>query len=241
MNLSSPASRPVANRPGPLFVAIDTQDTARAQALIAAVAPVAGGVKIGLEFFSVHGPAGIRQVLPQGTPLFLDLKFHDIPNTVAGAVRSALALRPAFLTLHAAGGVAMMQAAVEAATGSGCRILAVTVLTSLDESDLTAVGQTGPVRDQVRRLASLARESGVDGIVCAPHEVAAVRADSGPGFTLMVPGIRPAWAAAGDQKRVMAPGEVLAAGADHIVVGRPITGAADPAAAARRILDEIPA
>lgn len=227
------------SRPGPLFVAIDTQDADHARSLIAAVCPYAGGVKLGLEFFVARGPEGVRAAMPEGVPLFLDLKFHDIPNTVAGAVRSASALAPAFMTIHAAGGRAMMRAAAEAAKGSGCRLLAVTVLTSLDDADLGSVGQIGPSIDQVRRLAALARESGMDGIVCAPREVAAVRAEVGSGFMLMVPGIRPTWAETGDHKRAMTPAEALAAGADHIVVGRPITGAADPAEAARRIMAEI--
>ncbi|HLG88871.1 MAG TPA: orotidine-5'-phosphate decarboxylase [Alphaproteobacteria bacterium] len=227
------------SRPGPLFVAIDTQEVDRARALIAAVGTHAGGVKLGLEYFVARGPEGVRAVMQPDVPLFLDLKFHDIPNTVAGAVRSALALRPAFMTIHAAGGRTMMRAAADAARGSGCRLLAVTVLTSLDDADLASVGQSGPSLDQVRRLAALARESGADGIVCAPSEVAAIRAEVGPDFTLMVPGIRPVWAAAGDQKRAMPPKEAVAAGADHIVVGRPITGAADPAEAARRIMAEI--
>jgi len=242
-------------RPGPLFVAIDTPDPARARATIAAVAPHAGGIKLGLEFFVAQGPEGVRAALPPGVPLFLDLKLHDIPNTVAGAVRSALALSPTFLTLHASGGRAMMQAAAEAvresaqgnapgnapgnAQGNRCRLLAVTVLTSLDDADLASVGQQAPSLDQVRRLAALAQESGLAGIVCSPAEVAAARAETGPGFTLMVPGIRPAWAEAQDQKRIMTPAEALAAGADHIVVGRPITGAPDPAAAARRIVEEM--
>ena len=226
-------------RPRPLFVAVDTQDTARAASLIAAVAPHAGGIKLGLEFFASHGPAGVRQVRPDAVPLFLDLKFHDIPNTVAGAIKSALPLAPTFMTLHASGGRAMMRAAADAAAGSGCRLLAVTVLTSLDDSDLTSVGQQAPALDQVRRLALLAREAGMDGIVCAPHEVAAIRAETGPDFILMVPGIRPGWAEAGDQKRVMTPAEAVGAGASYIVVGRPITAAADPGAAAARIAEEL--
>jgi orotidine-5'-phosphate decarboxylase len=225
--------------PGPLFVAIDTPDRTRATALIAAVAPYAGGIKLGLEFFVAAGPEGVRAVLPPGVPLFLDLKLHDIPNTVAGAVRSALAVSPTFLTIHASGGRAMMQAAAEAVRGSGCRLLAVTVLTSLDDDDLGSVGQQTPSLDQVRRLAVLAKSAGLSGIVCSPAEVAAARAEVGADFTLMVPGIRPAWAEAQDQKRIMTPGEALAAGADHIVVGRPITGAPEPADAARRIVAEI--
>lgn len=235
----APRAMDAVPRPGPLFVAIDTPDLEQARSLIDSVRSVAGGIKLGLEFFTAQGPAEVRVALPPAVPLFLDLKFHDIPNTVAGAVRSALALAPAFMTLHAAGGRAMLRAAVEAAQGSTCRLLAVTVLTSLDDGDLASVGQRGPSLDQVRRLAVLAKESGIDGIVCAPSEVAAVRAELGLDFTLMVPGIRPAWAASGDQKRVMSPAAAMAAGANHIVVGRPITGASDPAEAARRIIAEI--
>ena len=152
---------PAPSRPGPLFVAIDTHDRDRARALIAAVGPYAGGVKLGLEFFAAEGPDGVRAVMPPGVPLFLDLKFHDIPNTVAGAVGSALRLGPSFMTLHAAGGRAMMRKAAEMARESGgvCRLLAVTVLTSLDDADLASVGQVGPALDQVRKLAALDRKS----------------------------------------------------------------------------------
>jgi orotidine-5'-phosphate decarboxylase len=229
----------------PILCAIDTPDPARARALVAATAGAVGGVKLGLEFFVANGPAGVRHVVDGEASVFLDLKLHDIPNTVAGAVRSAALLEPLFLTLQCAGGGAMMRAAAEAAaqaaSGGGRRmkLLGVTVLTSLDDGDLDATGQRGPVADQVMRLARLAEDSGLDGIVCSPHEVAMLRARCRPDFLLVVPGIRPAGAAAGDQKRVLGPRAALDAGADHLVIGRPITEAADPAAAARAILAEI--
>ncbi|HEX6118910.1 MAG TPA: orotidine-5'-phosphate decarboxylase, partial [Dongiaceae bacterium] len=203
------------------------------------------GVKIGLEFFNAHGPAGVAEIAELGAPLFLDLKFHDIPNTVAGAVRAVAPLKPMILNLHAAGGDAMMRAALDAARDSAARLgatppklIAVTVLTSLSDVDLAEVGQPG-ASDQVRRLAALTRACGLDGVVCSPHEVAALRRDLGRDFLLVVPGVRPAWAAAGDQKRIMEPRQAMAAGADFLVIGRPITAAADPAAAARRIVAEL--
>jgi orotidine-5'-phosphate decarboxylase len=226
----------------PILVAIDTPDAAAARALVAAVAGAVGGVKIGLEFCAANGPRAAKEVAA-GHALFLDLKLHDIPNTVAGAVRAVAALEPLLLTVHVAGGAAMMRAAVEAAAASGrqrVKLIGVTVLTSLDEGDLASVGQAGPISDQARRLALLARASGLDGVVCSPHEVAELRAACGPGFLLVVPGIRPAGAAPGDQKRVMGPGEALAAGADYLVIGRPITAAPDPLAAARAIAAELP-
>jgi len=228
-----------------IYVGLDTPDLGRAAGLSRALAGLVGGIKLGKEFFTAQGPDGVRAVAG-GEPLFLDLKFHDIPNTVAGAVRAAVRLRPAIVNVHAAGGPAMMQAAAEAAREAAEDIeaarplvLGVTVLTSLDDDDLAAVGQAGPVRDQVVRLARLAQASGLDGVVCSPHEIAALREACGPDFILLVPGIRPSWAAKGDQKRVMTPGEALAAGADYLVIGRPITGAENPAAAARRIVEEI--
>lgn len=231
----SPASR--------IYCAIDTTDLDTARSVAARVSGFVGGLKLGLEFFVANGPAGVRAVVEEGrVPLFLDLKLHDIPNTVAGAVKAALPLKPAFITIHAAGGPAMIAAAAEAARAAGAsrpRILAVTVLTSLDGSDLDAVGQSGPVADQVRRLAVMARAAGADGVVCSPVETAALRQACGPGFSLMVPGIRPSWAAPNDQKRVMTPADALRFGADHLVIGRPITEAADPADAARRIVAEI--
>jgi len=228
-----------------IFVALDTQDLTRAANLARALAGLIGGVKLGKEFFTAQGPDGVRAVAG-GERLFLDLKFHDIPNTVAGAVRAAVHLRPAIVNVHASGGRAMMQAAAEAAREAAedaevprPLVLAVTVLTSLDDEDLAAVGQVGPAGDQVLRLARLAQESGLDGVVCSPREIAALRRACDPAFVLMVPGIRPDWAARGDQKRVMTPAEALAAGADYLVIGRPVTGAEDPAAAARRVADEL--
>ena len=230
---------------GRIYVGLDTPNLERAAGLSRALAGLVGGVKLGKEFFTAQGPDGVRAVAG-GEPLFLDLKFHDIPNTVAGAVRAAVRLRPAIVNVHAAGGAAMMLAAAEAAREAAEDIetarplvLGVTVLTSLDDDDLAAVGQAGPVRDQVVRLARLAQASGLDGVVCSPLEIAALRQACGPDFVLLVPGIRPSWADKGDQKRVMTPGEALAAGADYLVIGRPITGAEDPAAAARRIVNEL--
>jgi orotidine-5'-phosphate decarboxylase len=229
----------------PIICAIDTADLARAQALVAGVRDAVGGIKLGLEFFTAHGPVGVRQVVDRNTPLFLDLKLHDIPNTAASAVRSAAALEPLLMTLHCAGGPAMMEAAVRAAdlvASEGKRrvkLLGVTVLTSLDDSDLSAVGQQGPVGEQVRRLALLARDSDLDGVVCAPLEVAMLREVCGPDFLLVVPGIRPVGAPTADQKRVMGPRAAIQAGADYLVVGRPITEASHPAAAAQAILNEL--
>lgn len=230
-----------------VFVALDMPEIEGAKAMAAQVSGLVGGVKLGLEFFMAQGPAGIRDVIAAGDlPLFLDLKLHDIPNTVAGAVRSVAPLAPKFLTIHAGGGPAMIRAAADAAREEAerlgvarMRILAVTVLTSLSDEDLTALGQAVPAADQVRRLAQVAHANGADGIVCSPAEVALLRRDLPADFTLMVPGIRPTWAAANDQKRVMGPRDAVAAGADHLVIGRPITADADPAAAARRIAEEL--
>jgi len=225
-----------------ILVALDTPDADRAATLAAATADAVGGAKIGLEFFNANGPAGVRQVVGAGVPLFLDLKFHDIPNTVAGAVRSVAPLAPLIVNLHAAGGPEMMKAGKAAAVSEAQRlgvspplVIAVTVLTSLDDGDLAAVGQDSDTRAQALRLAALTRDCGLDGVVCSPLEIDAIRAACGPDFTLVVPGIRPAGAEVGDQKRVMTPADAVAAGADYLVIGRPITAAEDPAAAARAI------
>jgi orotidine-5'-phosphate decarboxylase len=228
-----------------IYVALDTTDLERAARIVRALAGEVGGFKVGKEFFTAHGPDGVRAALG-GEPLFLDLKFHDIPNTVAGALRAAMHLRPKIVNVHASGGRAMLQAAVEAVREAAEDLemerpwlIAVTVLTSLDDDDLQDVGQQPPAEAQVRRLARLTRDCGLDGVVCSPREIASLRADLSPDFRLVVPGIRPDWAAAGDQKRVTTPAEAMDAGADVLVIGRPITGADDPAAAARRIAEEL--
>ncbi|MCR6630016.1 MAG: orotidine-5'-phosphate decarboxylase [Magnetospirillum sp.] len=230
----------------PVYVALDTTDVAQAAALATSLKGLVAGVKLGLEFFSYCGPRGIEAVADLGLPVFLDLKLHDIPNTVAGAMRGVAKLAPRLTTIHASGGAAMMKAAVEAAhegaakaSRPATKVLAVTVLTSLDQAAMTEVGFGGSVLDQVKRLSELAQGAGVDGLVCSPHEVETVRSLVGSDMTLVVPGIRPAWAEAGDQKRFMTPKEALRAGADLLVIGRPITGATSPAEAARRIADEL--
>jgi orotidine-5'-phosphate decarboxylase len=232
--------------PNPVFVALDTINVNQAAALATSLKGLVGGVKLGLEFFSANGPAGIEAVAGLGMPVFLDLKLHDIPNTVAGAMKGVARMTPRLTTIHASGGLAMMKAAVDAAKDEAARIgrpatkvLAVTILTSIDQAAMEAIGYGGSVLDQVKRLADLAEQAGIDGLVCSPHEVEALRAQVRPETLLVVPGIRPTWAEAGDQKRIMTPSDAKARGADLLVIGRPITGAADPAAAARRIKEEL--
>jgi orotidine-5'-phosphate decarboxylase len=219
-----------------LIVALDTAAPARARAWAEAVAPWCGLLKLGLEFFLANGPAGVREVGDR--PVFLDLKLHDIPNTVAGAVEAVLPLGPRMLTVHAAGGPAMVTAARQAAERAGPErplLLGVTVLTSLDATALAATGVAGGTVEQVLRLGRLAISAGADGLVCSAHELAALRAEFGAAVKLVVPGIRPTGSEPGDQARTMTPEQAVAAGADWIVIGRPITGAADPAAAAAAI------
>lgn len=237
-----------------VLVAIDTPDLERATRLSRDLTGLVGGLKLGLEFFNGVGPDGVRQVgraaleeTPRGAPaaqqpIFLDLKFHDIPNTVAGAVRSVVPLGPMIINVHASGGPAMMKAALDAANFAAEPlgivrpiVIAVTVLTSMDEDDLDAVGQRGPASDQVVRLAELTQKCGLDGVVCSPREITRIREACGPDFRLIVPGIRPVGSAQDDQKRVMTPAEALKAGADWLVIGRPITAAPDPRAAAAEI------
>ena len=222
-----------------LIAALDTAEAAQAQAWAEALAPHCGMLKLGLEFVLAQGPLGIRAITAR--PVFLDLKLHDIPNTVAGAVRAVLPLRPRMLTLHAGGGSAMIEAARRAAdtVEHPPALLAVTVLTSLDSSALHATGVAGGPRQQVLRLARLALSAGANGLVCSAHEVSMLRDALGAGPMLVVPGVRPLGVAADDQARTMTPREAVDAGADWIVVGRPITGSADPAAAAAAIAAEI--
>lgn len=224
-----------------VFAAIDVRDLARATDLAAQLAGTGIGLKFGLEFFVAHGAAGVQRARPANAPIFLDLKLHDIPATVAGAVASAVeAIEPDFLTIHSSGGPAMLKAAIDAARGSRTKILGVTVLTSLDDEDLAAVGQKTPVLDQVVQLARTGLHAGLDGFICAPTDAATLRATIGRAPILMVPGIRPAWAAGTqDQKRVLTPAQAIALGADHLVIGRPLTQADDPAEAARKVLAEL--
>lgn len=217
----------------PVYVAIDTPDLARATTLAQAVRAHVGGLKLGLEFFVANGPAGVKALAELGLPVFLDLKLHDIPNTVGHTVAALASLAPALLTVHASGG-AVMLAAAKAAAPAGTSVIAVTVLTSLDDDDLAAAGIADGAAAQVVRLASMTRAAGCDGIVCSPHEVHAAQA-LWPAGLRIVPGVRPQGSAAGDQKRVMTPAEALASGATVLVIGRPITAASDPAEAARAI------
>ena len=225
----------------PVYVALDTTDLDYALQLAQRVRPHVGGLKLGLEFFTAHGAEGVRAFTGMGLPVFLDLKFHDIPNTVAGACRAAAGLGVSITNVHAQGGAAMMRAAVDAvkSVSPATRLIAVTMLTSLSDEDLPSVGLTPPVADQVLRLASLTRQCGLDGVVCSAHEIARLRRELGPDFQLIVPGIRPAGSAVGDQKRVMGPAEAVAAGANILVIGRPITAAADPGQAARNIAQSL--
>ena len=216
-----------------IYVAIDTPDLARAKAIATRTRHHIGGIKLGLEFFAAHGQPGVREMAELGLPVFLDLKLHDIPNTVAKAVQALSALEPAMLTVHASGGRAMLEDA-KAAAPLHTKVVAVTMLTSLDAADLAATGVTGSAHDQVARLTGLAQDAGVDGIVCSGAEVATAKALWPKGF-FVVPGVRPADGHAGDQKRVVTPREALDAGASILVIGRPITQAEDPDQAARAI------
>jgi len=216
-----------------IFVALDTPDLERAKLLAKRVRNHVGGIKLGLEFFMANGRSGVHEMAEIGLPIFLDLKFHDIPNTVAKAVQALRPLEPAILTVHAAGGRAMLEDA-KAAAPSGTKVVAVTMLTSLDDRDLVSIGLAPDPHEQVMRLTELAKSAGVDGIVCSGEEVASAKALWPQGF-FVVPGVRPVNGHAGDQKRVVTPRAAIDAGASILVVGRPITQAEDPDQAARAI------
>ncbi len=217
----------------PIYVAIDTPDLEQAKAIAKSVKGHVGGIKLGLEFFSANGRAGIREMATLGMPIFLDLKLHDIPNTVAKAVQALRPLKPAILTVHAAGGRAMMEDA-KAAAPEGTKVVAVTVLTSLDSDDLNSIGVEADTHSQVERLTLLAKEAGLDGVVCSGNEVKAAKKLWPKGF-FVVPGVRPANGAIGDQKRVVTPRAALDSGASILVIGRPITQAKNTLEAARAI------
>ena len=225
----------------PIFVALDTPDLERALSMARAVKEHVGGLKIGLEFYTACGPEGVKKIVGLGLPIFADVKFHDIPNTVAAASREISRLGVVMFNIHASGGEVMMREAAAAAhaVDPKVKVLGVTVLTSIDDVVLQSVGQRGSAADQVMRLAELAKHSGLDGVVCSAHEVAALRKACGKDFGLVVPGIRPAGAELVDQRRVMTPAQAHAAGADFLVIGRPITAAPDPAAAVRAIAAEL--
>ncbi|HUA42840.1 MAG TPA: orotidine-5'-phosphate decarboxylase [Streptosporangiaceae bacterium] len=218
----------------PIAVALDAPDLETAARWAALVAPHVSTLKVGLELYLRYGPDAVASVRgASGVEIFLDLKLHDIPATMAGAARAVARLRPSLLTVHAAAGAAAIRAAAEAVPGT--RIVAVTVLTSLGEADLSRIGLAGPVSEAARRLAVVAVEAGARGLVCSPQEVAAIRAEVGDDVLLITPGVRPAGVAVNDQARVATPEEALRSGADLLVIGRPITAAADPGAAAAAI------
>ncbi len=224
-----------------LIVALDVPNAAAAEDLVARLDGTCQWFKVGLELFTAAGPAIVEKLASRGNSVFLDLKFHDIPNTVAGAVRSASALGARMMTIHAAGGSAMLAAARAALDGiaNPPQLLAVTVLTSMDSAQLQSAGVDHTAAEQVALLSKMGLEAGIHGFVCSPQEVAALRALTGPGGVLVVPGIRPEGADAGDQRRLATPAAALDAGASYLVVGRPITQAAKPATAAEEILKEM--
>jgi len=225
-----------------IIIALDVPDTDAALRLLDSLGENGDPpslCKIGLELFTAEGPAVVKAVQSRGCAIFLDLKFHDIPNTVAHAVRSAANLGVAMTTLHSSGGPVMLEAAAKAAEGFDLLLLAVTVLTSMDATQLSSTGIEVTPKEQVLRLAELATHAGIGGIVCSPLEITAIRESLGQQLQIVTPGVRPSWAAAGDQKRVMTPSEAINAGADYLVIGRPITAAADPREAYARVLSEI--
>lgn len=230
----------------PIICALDTQDVAEAAKISHEVQPHVGAIKLGLEFFTANGAAGVSHITRLGIPVFLDLKFHDIPNTVAKAIAATAGMNMFMMTVHTSGGRGMLQAAIDASdrvaqiTGKDRPlVIGVTLLTSLDQDDISLIGFQDTVQDQVLRLADLAQSAGLDGVVCSPFEIAPIRKKLGDDLTLVVPGIRPEGSEQGDQKRILTPKEALKRGADYLVIGRPITDAADRAAAAQTIFKSL--
>jgi orotidine-5'-phosphate decarboxylase len=226
----------------PIVVALDYPDAREAMAFVSRITPESCRLKVGKELFVVAGPAFVSELVERGFSVFLDLKFHDIPNTVAQACKAAARLGVWMVNVHASGGPRMMAAAREALEiGAGQRplLIAVTVLTSMGESELHAIGIDATPEDQVMRLAGLSREAGLDGVVCSAREASRLRGEMGPGFVLVTPGIRPMGSEVGDQTRILTPAQALSAGADYLVIGRPITQAADPLSALASISQEI--
>jgi orotidine-5'-phosphate decarboxylase len=228
-----------------LVVALDFPNRAGAIRIAERLSGLVGMFKIGIELYTAEGPSLVREIVESGERVFLDLKFHDIPNTVAGAVRSALSLGVSILNVHSLGGAEMMRAAAREAarfpsTAERPAVLAVTVLTSMDKADLAQVGVSCEVEDEVVRLATLARDSALDGVVCSPREIRLIRRQiPSEDFIILTPGIRPAWSSSGDQKRIATPAQAIGDGANYIVIGRAITSGDDPRGAAERVLEEI--
>ena len=222
-----------------IIIALDVPDTDGALRLLDSLGDPPALCKIGLELFTAEGPSVIKAVQDRGSRVFLDLKFHDIPNTVAHAVKSASGLGVAMTTLHASGGPVMLEAAANAAEGSELLLLAVTVLTSMDAAQLSSTGVNVEPREQVLRLAGLASDAGIGGVVCSPLEVNAIRTSLGNNLRIVTPGVRPTWAATGDQKRVMTPAEAVKEGSDWLVIGRPITAAENPRQAYAKVVAEL--
>lgn len=230
----------------PIICAVDTTDVSQAEDITRCVKSHVGGIKLGLEYFTANGAAGVRHITDMKVPVFLDLKFHDIPNTVAKAIAATAGINTFMMTVHTSGGRAMLQRAIEASnevsqlTGKERPlIIGVTILTSLDQDDLAIIGMKSQLHEQVRRLADLAQSAGLDGVVCSPYEIAIIRETCGNDFKLIVPGIRPDGADLADQKRVLTPKEALKSGADFLVIGRPITQADDVELAAKNIADSL--
>ena len=230
----------------PIICAVDTTDVETAQSLAGKLSGKVGALKLGLEFFTANGSAGVQQIASAQSPVFLDLKFHDIPNTVSKAVKATSAMDTFILTVHTLGGRDMMKAASDAASDNTVKtgkrrpyVVGVTVLTSMDQNDLNGIGISVSVADQVKRLAELAQSSGLDGVVCSPLEIELIRSVCGKDFKLVVPGIRPMGSDSGDQKRVLTPRQAVDKGADFLVIGRPITENNDPASAAQAIIDSL--